>query len=221
MIESKEEHVDKLLAFKKSRKFSDQEWEKRGLNPSDTKISDYLELVFNDIADDLVEAVNNNASIKQLTSILKKELKQLRKSDFDTEEKEFICDVFDKLSAYFGINISDDLNKWIYGSVLSTLFKIGKLINPEKIIETIVQPCTKCQVELETHIMQMEQGIPDYSWGVVKCNNCNELNLISTGPNIKRIKFGNYEWVENLSKDEYSFDQAIIRLEQIKFFRKP
>ena len=36
----------------------------------------------------------------------------------------------------------------------------------------------------------------------------------------KRFKFGNHDWVEQLSKDAYNDEQADTRLEQIKFFRK-
>ena len=50
--------------------------------------------------------------------------------------------------------------------------------------------------------------------------NCNEFNLLSTGPNIKVMRFGNYKSIEQLPKAEYTEEQANVRLEQIKFFRK-
>ena len=68
--------------------------------------------------------------------------------------------------------------------------------------------------------MRREIGIPEYGWYLVKFKNCKELNLLSCGADIKEIKFGNYEYVETLNKNEYTYEQALIRLEQIKIFRK-
>jgi len=98
--------------------------------------------------------------------------------------------------------------------------KIGKFLKPDKIVETLSQPCNKCETRLDTHIMSKEKGIPESSWLIVKCNNCGELNLLSFGPDIKELRFGNYQWVENLRMDEYTHGQALTRLEQIKYFRK-
>jgi hypothetical protein len=47
-----------------------------------------------------------------------------------------------------------------------------------------------------------------------------ELNLLSHGPDVKEVRFGNYQIVEHLPKDEYTYEQAQTRLEQIKIFRK-
>jgi hypothetical protein len=44
--------------------------------------------------------------------------------------------------------------------------------------------------------------------------------LQSTGPNIKESRFGNYKFVEQLQKNDFTEEQANIRLEQIKHFRK-
>jgi hypothetical protein len=44
--------------------------------------------------------------------------------------------------------------------------------------------------------------------------------LFSTGPNVKELKFGNYKFIEQLDKKEFTEEQAKQRLEQIKYFRK-
>jgi hypothetical protein len=84
----------------------------------------------------------------------------------------------------------------------------------------IKNPCNNCHTTLESHILQKENGIPSYSYHIVKCASCGGLNLLSPGPNIKQLKFGNYQLIETLSKDEFNDDQAMTRLEQIKLFRK-
>ena len=82
------------------------------------------------------------------------------------------------------------------------------------------QDCTKCKSKLETYIIRMQEGIPDYSWKIIQCDNCKEYNLLSTGPNIKELKFGNYKLIEQLSKQDFTEEEAVIRLNQIKVFRK-
>ena len=212
--------VDKLLAFKQRDKFSLSAWNERGLNPSSAQLSNQLNELFDLCADNLINASNDEYSSGHLKSVLKAGLNSFNKLDYDTEEREFICDLFHELATIVNVKFNKNLNKWLYGSVLTTLMKIQKVLKPVKIVRTLMQPCTKCGTQLETHILRKEEGIPETSWLVVKCNNCNELNLLSTGPNVKETRFGNYQWVDTLRMDEYNYDQALTRLEQIKFFRK-
>ncbi len=217
----KQTTLDKLNAFRKLDKFSTSAWEKRGLNPSDSEICNRLQNLFNDCADNLIEATNSDFKPRQLKSILKSWLDSVNSSDYDTEEREFICDYFDQLSKIVSVDFKDNLNSWLYGKVLNTLFKVTSFFKgQDKIIETLSQDCTQCGSKLETFITRKEEGIPDYSWTIIQCNNCNEYNLLSTGPNIKELRFGNYKSIEQLPKTEYTEEQAKGRLEQIKFFRK-
>ena len=217
----KQTTLDKLNAFRKLDKFSTSAWEKRGLNPSDSEICNRLQNLFNDCADNLIEATNSDFKPRQLKSILKSWLDSVNSSDYDTEERDFICDYFDQLSKIVSVDFKDNLNSWLYGKVLNTLFKVTSFFKgQDKIIETLSQDCTQCGSKLETFITRKEEGIPDYSWTIIQCNNCNEYNLLSTGPNIKELRFGNYKSIEQQPKTEYTEEQAKGRLEQIKFFRK-
>jgi hypothetical protein len=217
----KQKTLDKLNAFRKLDKFSTSAWEKRGLNPSDSEMCNRLQNLFNDCADNLIEATNSDFKPRQLKSILKSWLDSVNSSNYDTEEREFICDYFDQLSKIVSVDFKDNLNSWLYGKVLNTLFKLTSFFKgQDKIIETLSQDCTKCGSKLETFITRKEKGIPDYNWTIIQCNNCNEFNLLSTGPNIKELRFGNYKSIEQLSKTEYTEEQAKARLEKIKFFRK-
>lgn len=217
----KQTTLDKLNAFIKLDKFSSSAWEQRGLNPSDNEMCNRLQNLFNDCADNLIEATNSDFKPRQLKSILKSWLDSVNSSDYDTEEREFICDYFDQLSKIVSVDFKDNLNSWLYGKVLNTLFKVTSFFKgQDKIVETLSQDCTQCGSKLETFITRKEEGIPDYSWKIIQCNNCNEFNLLSTGPNIKEYRFGNYKSIEQLPKTEYTEEQANARLEQIKYFRK-
>lgn len=220
MMQTEQNKIDKLTEFKQRDKFSTAAWSERGLNPSDTALCQHLTVRFNSCADNLILALTNKYSSRQIKSVLKKELSNFNKQDYDTEEKEFIAALFLEITSIVNIDFKDSLNKWLYGSILTTLIKINKILRPEKIAETLQQPCTKCGTALKTHIIKRENGIAETSWLIVKCNNCKEFNLLSYGPNVKQTRFENYQWVENLQMDEYTHEQALTRLEQIKFYRK-
>jgi hypothetical protein len=220
-MNDKQTTLDKLYAFRKLEKFSNSAWEERGLYPSDSEMCNRLQSLFNDCADNLIEATNLDFKSRQLKRILKSWLNSVNSWDYDTEEREFICDYFDQLSKIVSVDFKDNLNSWLYGKVLYTLFKVISFFKgKDKIIETLSQECTQCSTKLETFIIRKEEGIPDYNWTIIQCNNCNEFNLLSTGPNIKELRFENYKSIEQLLKTEYTEEQANVRLEQIKFFRK-
>lgn len=213
--------LENLKVFRNFNKFSNSAWEERGLNPSPNELSEKLEKLFNDCTDELIKAINLNFTPKKYKDILKHSLGSLSSSDYDTEEREFICEYFDKLAKILSIDFKDNLNGWLYGSVLNTFFKVTSFfkgqISNKKILS---QDCTKCKSKLETYIIRMQEGIPDYSWKIIQCDNCKEYNLLSTGPNIKELKFGNYKLIEQLSKQDFTEEEAVIRLNQIKVFRK-
>ena len=130
----KTEHsqVDNLLLFKQRDKFSLSAWNDRGLNPSGVELCDQLTKLFNSSANNLIKAINNRYSGKQLKSVLKSELDNFNNLDYDTEEKEFICDLFHELTTIVNVDFNDSLNKWLYGSNFTSLMKIQKILKPEK-----------------------------------------------------------------------------------------
>ncbi|MBS1602440.1 MAG: DUF4844 domain-containing protein [Bacteroidetes bacterium] len=213
--------LNELLEFRNREKFSISEWNARGLIPCDSAKCSRLELEFNSCADRLIESVNANEGQKQFRSILRKSLKNFDKNELDTEEREFICDIFFIVCEIVSIDFKDDMSKWLYGSVLSSLLKVSSFVRgPEKVVSTLSQDCTGCGSKLETFITKREKGIPDYAWTIVQCAKCSEYNLLSHGPDIKELRFGQYKMVEQLPKTVFTEEQAKTRLEQIKFFRK-
>ncbi|MBO9701869.1 MAG: DUF4844 domain-containing protein [Sporocytophaga sp.] len=216
-----EQALNRLKQFKSKDKFSNEEWDKRGLIPSDQVISNELNSMLNAAAEELIQLLNNGSDNSKLKKALKSRLKHINKSAFDTEEKEFIADYFYDLAEIVNVDFKDELNNWLYGSFLNTLMKAVKVFKGNgKILNVISQDCTKCKSKLETFVLEREEGIPDYSFFLVKCNECGEYNLLKIGIGIKRLKFGKYTMIEQLRKDEYTEAQANIRLEQIKYFRK-
>ena len=212
--------IEFLIEFKQRDKFSNQAWEARGLNPSSTEISSNLSKLFDRISEALITVIQQNGSQKKLKNILTAELSSINKRDFDTEEKEFICDLFYELAQIAGVDLSDSVSRWLYGTTLSTFLKIQGALNSRKRLETISQQCANCGILLETFIIERQEGIPDNSWSIVRCKKCNDYSLISVGPNVKEYHFGNYDFIERLPKENYSKEQAEIRLQQVRHFRK-
>lgn len=119
------------------------------------------------------------------------------------------------------VDFKDNLNGWLYGKVFSTLFKLTSFFKEkDKVIQILMQECTKCNSRLETFIIKKQEGIPDYSWTIVQCTNCKEFNLISIGPDIKVYRNGNYKEIEILPKSDHTLEQANSRLEQLKFLER-
>jgi len=147
----KQNILDKLKAFRQRDKFSTSAWNERGLNPSDNEMCYRLESLFNNCADNLINAISTGQNSKQLKSILKQGLENFKSFDYDTEEREFICDYFSQLSEIINVDFKDSLNNWLYGRVLNSLIKIAYFFKGrEKIIETLSQNCTSCDSKLET-----------------------------------------------------------------------
>ena len=213
--------LDELIEFKNREKFSASAWLARGLNPSDSNMCSWLEREFNACTDSLIEAVKSGNRPKQYKTILRSSLSHFHVRQLDTEEREFVCDTFFVISEILSIDFKGDLTRWLYGSTLGTFLRISAFIRgPEKVASTLTQDCTGCGSKLETFIIKREKGIPDHDWMIVQCAKCGEYNLISPGPDISGLRFGKYKLAEQLGKAEFTEDQAKVRLEQIRFFRK-
>jgi protein-arginine kinase activator protein McsA len=217
---SEQNKVDQLTAFKDRDKFSDEAWNDRGLNPSANEVSSKLKGVFNNCADTLIDAVQNNGSEKALKSILQSQLSNFNQLDYDTEEREFICDLFFELSQILNIDFADNAMTWVYGSEIAQSMREQVEMNPPTVLDTIHQTCPNCGTALDTFIMRRQEGIPDFSWNIIQCTNCKDYSIVSFGPNVMEVRPDNYIFVEQLPKSEYSKEEAENRLEQIRHLKK-
>lgn len=213
--------LDRLQFLLDKEKFADSEWENRGLNPSGSYLCEYMESRFNSCLSSLIVLVKSNSSLKILKKELNKGLRSFERFNFDTEEREFICDIFYTISKVIEIEFKNELNSWLYGSFLAYVFRILSFLKgEEKILEILSQNCTKCDSGLEIFILAREDTLLESDFLIVRCKSCKEFNLIDHGPNVKQVRFGDYELVEQLPKDNYDLEGAKIRLKQLQFFRK-
>src|SRR5687768_12972282 len=111
-MQKDQNRIDKLIEFKSRKKFSAEDWNERGLNPSSDQLCRHLSSFFNAAADKLIEKIKEGTSSRQIKALLKTEIESLDKSNYDTEEKEFICDLFSELANIVEVDFKENLNKW-------------------------------------------------------------------------------------------------------------
>ena len=217
---------NKILALEKIKskeKFSNEEWENRGLNPSENSLCIKLENSFNDLLTNLISANNKKKSDTEIENIFERYFKEIKSDELDTEEREFVVDYFAEIAKILeSDNLNEKLNSWTYGTEAYDHEKAVKKLSEEtleeerKRHEIISTECSKCRTQLETFILERENSIPSFEFDIIKCVKCSELNILDKGCGIKRYRFLNYELIEELSKEEYDLPKALQRLEQLK-----
>lgn len=216
-MEFNQETVQRLTQLRETPKFTDDDWDKRGLILSDSEKVNEMKVLMDSCLDELIVDVKSNSTDRQVKKTLTKGLKRFKTSNYDTEEKEFIADEFHKIGSILGLDISDTLNSWLYGSVLGTIINLTK--RKEVVLDSRSIECTKCNLTLTLKITSRREDTPNY-WIIGQCVQCGEHNLLSTGENTDELKFENFTSTEVLDSNENTEEQAKTRLEQLKYFRR-
>jgi phage FluMu protein Com len=217
---------NKILALEKIKskeKFSSEEWENRGLNPSENSLCIKLENSFNDLLTNLISANNTKKSDTEIENIFEHYFKEIKSDELDTEEREFVVDYFAEIAKILNItSINEELNFWTYGIEAYDYEEAEKKAS-EKILaeerkrhEILSIECPKCKTQLETFILERDNDIPSFEFDIIKCVKCSELNILDKGCGIKRYRFLNYELIEELAKEQYDLPKALQRLKELQ-----
>jgi|GEM_PF-615263 len=215
-IKLNEIQISRLDSIKNTIKYSDNEWNKRGLIPSERSKVIQMELLTNQCLDDLIEKSKNYQSKSEYIKTLKTGLNRFIKLDYDTEEKEFIADTFYEISLILDVDFKEQLNVWLYGRLMILLQKIFE--SNDIVIKTNEVNCTKCNKLLKELIIREENNIPEY-WIIVKCNGCGKHNILPRQENIKEVRYENCIFVKslsNLDNDSLKVLEIINELEKTK-----
>jgi hypothetical protein len=209
--------LNRLIQFLYRDKFGPVIWQIRGIVPFDDILPLVLNGLFNNCTRALINALQKNDSPRHLKSILQDSLASIDRDDFESVERELIVDTYLELANIIDINFKPALNTFMHGSVWGTLLNLKPATKPARII---VQACTDCQAQLETLILREDKKEPDYGWNIIQCNHCGEYNLLHIGAGVKAIKFGRYKTIEELNRQDFTEQEAVRRLEQIRAYRK-
>lgn len=221
MVVSDNGIVEGLKSFGRTRKFSALAWKKRGLLPPSSEVSQRLELSFNTLATQLLLLVGNNASSIDLAAKLNDGLHSLDAADYDTEEREFICDLFADLASLLGLSISVKLNTWLYGDTLgdiATEISLDQANEPP--LKTLTQLCTGCGSAFHTCITQEREDNLVENWLVVECSACSEYNFMVFPPKIGTTQANGYKFIECLWRDRYTLETAQERFQKLSSKRR-
>ncbi|MBO9660716.1 MAG: DUF4844 domain-containing protein [Chitinophagaceae bacterium] len=219
-MQSVTEQIEALKEFIARDKFSNEAWNKRGLNPSAPEMSSFLGSFFNECASNLILKLESGTKRSLLKLYLKSSLRSLNKYDYDTEEREFIFDLFMELAHITGVDIRRLMNRWLYGYMLVFLLELVKFFRPERVLESSKDNCSTCNAEMEVQVLKRGGSVLQATWIIMQCRSCNGYDLQSGKDNSKLTRYINCNPVEYLPKEEYSHEQAVIRLEQVRYFRK-
>lgn len=208
------DQIAKLDSLKNTYKFTDKDWDSRGLIPSPKSLSDKMDGLLNECLSDLISSQNKDLTQNDYKKVLNRGLKRFKKLDYDTEEKEFIADKFDEISKILRIDFHEDLNIWLYGRLM---LKLGQFFEKKnsQIIDSLIIQCPKCQDKLTKEITRMEENTSEY-WTIVKCNHCRELSLFPAKGKIKELRFVNCTWIHSFAKSDYDSIQIDNKLNELK-----
>lgn len=180
--------------------------------------------------DELIEAVNNNASTRELKKVMLPYITHLRHLQIgETEEREYVSQIYYELSQIIPVDVSFQLNRVIYGWLLTALTtnpftKKGRLHRSEDIKKTLTNKCTSCGYEMRTNIINHNQEREDEKMevtmhAIVACKVCGELDLIFITEDGELVYSYDYYMKEEFPED-WTLEQARQRMEQVKQWRK-
>jgi hypothetical protein len=212
-IKLNDNQISKLDSLKKSELYADSEWDKRGLIPSEKEKVEQMKLLTNECLDKIIEESRDYQTKSNYKKVLENGLRRFNKSDFDTEEKEFIADKFYEISLILDVDFKEQLNVWLYGRVMIMLQKLFE--TKDIAIRTNEVNCTKCNILLKELIIREENNIPEY-WIIVKCNDCGKHNFLPRQKNIKEVRYENCVFVKSLSSVENDSSKILEIIDELE-----
>lgn len=191
-----------VQSFKARKKFAASAWKKRGLLPSSAEVCEQLETFFNELAVDQSIVLKTDGSESDLRQTLISKLQSLSSSDYDTEEREFICDEFALLAKALNLGSITEFDDWLYGSEIDGTDNPRTEPQPEPRLAKHLQDCTACGTALITNISELRADIDFRGMAIIKCLACGGLNLLHLPVGVYRFNPVSYDCVELLRGTE-------------------
>lgn len=210
--------LNKLEIFLTKRKFTEFDFIKFEIIPYQPEKATHMENCVNQCAQWLIDDVKNNRSTRHVKSTIIRGFGQFNKKDYTEEERKLIGFYLDELSSLFNADID-----FIYYYFTLNLFNaiwlsiVSLFVAPRKpIMDRFINTCTKCGSQLMTLTFQKVPDDSEKLYSIVKCKICGEYNLIEIVTGLKEMRHIYYDIEEQYSKQDFTLEQANIRLGQIK-----
>lgn len=179
-------------------------------------------------SDELIEAIENDASPKELKNIFLpyiSYLKSLRMGE--TEEREYMCGTFYELSLIVSVDIAFKLNCILYGFIFT--FLTDKILFPRKKKKIVDQDLDNDIVEQKYESCEHYFKIRSFhnnneqenktSYAIVGCKECGTLNLISVEGDTSSFYFSRVYYLMDILPEDFDDERAKQRFEQVKYWR--
>ena len=100
--------IDQLKAYKSRDNFLIDDWEKRGLMPSDDDVRQGMNLAVSEFTEFLITQLSGGITEPaELQEKVQEYFDERDNDDFDTEEREYIVDVQCEIAQLIGVNCGD------------------------------------------------------------------------------------------------------------------
>jgi len=202
------EAIEKLETLRKQEKFTDKHWGERGLIPSSAEVVNAMIDLTNKSLDALLADLRAGKGDSDIRNTLLKGLHQFKADDYDTEEREFIGDVFYEIGKALNMPMEKALDIWMYGLE----FVQSK---PKPVITSTSYPCTSCATPLTVVVTAIKPDTP-ISWIVATCNNCNAYNFLKKESNIGAFTTENFVAKKFLRSTNYTEAEARKVFEEMR-----
>lgn len=213
--------LNTLEIFLIKRKFTEFDFIRFEVSPYQPEKASNMERCVNQCVQWLIEDVKNDRSARQVRKTIIRGFLQFNRKDYNEEERKLIAFYLDDLSSFFDADID-----FIYFYFTLNLFNaiwlsiVSRFVaTPKPIMDRFIKTCTKCESKLVTFTFQKVPDDSEKLYSIVKCKICGEYNLLEVVTGFKEIRHVNYNIEEQYSKQDFTLEQANIRLEQIKNFR--
>jgi hypothetical protein len=149
-----DEWIKKLHSYLERRKSSDPYvWEKRGLIPSPAETVERMEALVNCVGRAALESILANKKPALVRKQMLLALRGTRSSEFDTEEREFLCAEVASIASLAGVSVGEHLNVWLYGWGLGMLYKVANALRgKEVVVATFYARCSGCQSDIAVEV---------------------------------------------------------------------
>ena len=116
--------VAELEKFIGTPKFSADRWKASLVNPSSDQMCQRMESLVNDVARQVQLLAQAGATPSKIKAAIASSLRATSTLEFDTEEREFICDEIERLARIAHVKVGNILNRWLYGAFLGTVVNL-------------------------------------------------------------------------------------------------
>lgn len=216
----KEEIIERLTKYRQKEKIISSRWGFFDFEELDKEVCLSIEKTINDFTDAMIDLVNKHANTREIKKEIKKRLSVIKKKPFIQNEPYITSECLKQVCRILSVNFDNTLERWGFGWNVFFLYKVKRAIGRFGVKEIKQYICCNCDFLLEVIVYRRTSEFIEPCYDIIRCKLCKEFNLVDEIPNFKVAGLTGMAWIEQLPKKDYTYEEALVRLEQLRFFRK-